>query len=185
MDNRSLIWYARGHETSWQSTAAGAASPKSDRVAALGRDLSEGGLGCEVVGELSGAVASSLSAERKTRSAYQADPGAAGPAERNANCDADEPSGRWRPESGICHRPLDAAPGRRSDREAVRRALRPDRRAAIAAATIGLDLAKTGAPGVRAQRGGDCQVETGRLARYKKTPVASGRIWSSSTKAAS
>src|ERR1017187_2831763 len=185
MDNHFQFCYVWGHETSGQSTAAGKAPPESDRVAVLGRDLSEGGLGCEVVGELSSTVAPSLSAERKARLAHQTDSGAAGSADAGPNSNANELPGRRRPGGGICHGPLDVAPSVGSDREAVRRALRTDWCPAVAASTIGMDLAKTGAPGDGAQRGGDCQMETGRLARYKKTPISSGLIWSSSTKAAS
>src|SRR5208283_1747390 len=185
MDNHSQFCYVWRHETSRQSTAVGKAPPESDRVAGLGRDLSEGGLGCEVVGELSSTVASSLSAGRKARFAHQTDSGAASSADTGPNGNADELAGRRCPRGGIRHGSLDVAPSVGSDREAVRRALRTDRCPAVAASTIGMDLAKTGAPGDGAQRGGDCQMETGRLARYKKTPVCSGLIWSSSTKAAS
>src|SRR5664280_2006286 len=123
MDNHFQFCYVWGHETSGQSTAAGKTSPESDRFAVFGRDLSEGGLGGEVVGELSSTVAPSLSAERKARFTHQTDSGAAGSADTGPNSNADELAGRWRPGSGVRHGPLDVAPSVGSDREAVRRAL--------------------------------------------------------------
>src|SRR5208337_3998279 len=123
MDNHSRFCYAGCHETSWQSRAAGRTPPESDWVTALRRDLSEGGLGCEGVGELCGAVESSLSAERKTRLAHEADPGTAAAADARSDGDSNQAAGRRCPGGGVCHGPLDAAPSRRFDREALRGAL--------------------------------------------------------------
>src|SRR5580698_2345034 len=120
MDNHSRFCYARGHETSWQSTAAGRTPPESDWVTALGRDLSKGGLGCEGVGELSGAVESSLSAERETGLAHEADPRTAAAADARPNVNPDQAAGRRRPAGGVRHGPLDAASSRGFDREALR-----------------------------------------------------------------
>src|SRR5208282_5279086 len=164
MDNHSRFCYAGGHETSWQSRAAGRTPPESDWVAALGRDLSKGGLGCESVVELSGAVESSLSAERENGLAHEADPRAAAAADARPDGDSNQAAGRGRAAGGVRHGPLDAAPSRGFDREALRCALWTDRRPTVAAATLGMDLAEAGAPGDGAQGRGDCQMETGRLA---------------------
>src|SRR5208282_5987150 len=107
MDNHSRFCYARGHETSWQSRAAGRTPPKSDWVTALRRDLSKGGLGCEGIGEFSGSLESGLSAERETGLAHEADPWATSAADACSDGDSDQAAGRWRPASGVRHGPLD------------------------------------------------------------------------------
>jgi len=71
MDSHSRFCYARAHETSWQSGAAGRTPPQSDWVTALGRDLPKGGLGCEGVGELGGAMEASLSALRHSLISFE------------------------------------------------------------------------------------------------------------------
>lgn len=73
MDNHSRFGYGWWPETSWQSKGAGTAPQGSDRVAALERDLSEGCLGCEGVGELGGALESSLPSARENGLAHEAD----------------------------------------------------------------------------------------------------------------
>ena len=114
MDNHSRSCDGWRHETSWQSTAVGSAPSKGDCVAALGRDLPEGGPGCEGVGELGGTMESSLPHKRKNGLEHEADPRASAAADVGPDFDSNEAAGRWRQAGGVCQRSLDVAEGGRT-----------------------------------------------------------------------
>lgn len=186
MDNSSTFCYGSRHKTSWQSnTARRSSSPESDRVAALGRDLSKSRLGCEGIGESWGAAKSSLSAERREGLAHEGDSKAGARADAGSDGDANQAFGRRCLAGEVCHRPLDALRGCRPEREAFCGTAWTDGRPACTSGMLRMDLPQIGATGDRTQGGVDRQMEAGRLAGYKKKPGGSALIWSSSTKEAS
>jgi hypothetical protein len=135
-------------------------------------------------GEFRVSVAAGLPAEGRPRPGRQTDPRSAAPIVRGPKAPAGDVAGSRRRPRRVSHGALDAAAGGRADSRGVRGAVSPG--ACLEGADrAGLELPEAGAPRRRAGRSGDRPVEAAGLAADKKTPLAGGRISSSSMRAGS
>jgi len=184
MDTLLKICYPTGHETPWQRRCVGEAQAESHCVAPIRQDLS----GCRCRGrllsEFGGAVVSGLPEARKGGTPSPANPRSPSapvlPREKTTGGDSAEGGAG----AGLSDRPLDSEAGGPGGREAVWDSLL-DSQSVEADGEPGMELPEARNAGAGEGRGGDCPLETLRLASYKKRPKDLAPISPSSMKAGS